>query len=115
MQEDGRAFARLRPGVIPVGYQDDVVKRIGAAQGFMACAEGRAHRQVIGRMVAVVAPKVLRPDRLCPRCRTRQSVRPIGHRNDAVDARRGGAVAFALGGGDTAAPDGAGQGARAKA
>jgi hypothetical protein len=97
-------------GPVPIGQQNQIIKRIGPAQRFMAGRIGRAHHHVIVFVGRVVRPQVTGPDRHRPICGAGHPVRPVQHPHNPVYALRCSPVALAFGASDAALADAAGIG-----
>ena len=106
--EDARSAPRNGVGPIPVGDEHEVVERICAAQALTGTAVGGGDLEVVVRHGGVVRPQVAEADGNRPRAGRRDPIRAVEHADDAVLARRGGAVALLLGGADAATADDAG-------
>jgi hypothetical protein len=117
VDEDRRALAGAGLGPVPVERQDQVVKRVGAAQALGAGAEGLAGQVVVVGVAGKVAPAVLVVDRHGPGWQGRggDAVGAVDEADDPVAAGRGGAVAFALVARDAAAAEADRQHAAAEA
>ena len=104
VDKDRLACVMQRAWPVPIRDQNDVVKRIGAAQDLVAGGKGRAHHQVVILVLWIVAPQITGSDRHRPIAGTRQAVGAVKATDDPMHPRRCCAIALALGQRDAAAP-----------
>jgi hypothetical protein len=90
MKENRRATVANRRAVVPSQYPYHVIDGIGAPEFFMPPGIGQANRPIIGAVARIVAPAVIRADRLdrAGSARRRNTIGPIQHPPQRQNTRR---------------------------
>ncbi len=96
MHEYGGTPALDGVGPIPIRQKDQIIKRIGTAEGFVAVGIGGSDHHIVIFVAWIIGPKIPRSDGNRPIGWAGDAIRPIQHPNQAVNPARGRAVAFAF-------------------